>query len=121
MPNPQVVKLERVTDIFHAQPLKIILALSFLVILSTMSYAPLAAALAELFPTRIRYTGISLPYNLGAGWFGGLMPATAFAMSAEKGDIYFGLWYPIGVMIVSFLIILFFIPESKDKDMYADD
>ena len=69
--------------------------LTFLVILVTMVYGPIAAALVELFPTRIRYTSMSLPYHIGNGWFGGLLPATVFAMNAQTGSLYFGLWYPI--------------------------
>ncbi len=78
--------------------------LTFLVILVTMVYGPIAAALVELFPTRIRYTGMSLPYHIGNGWFGGLMPATAFAMIAQTGDIYYGLWYPIVIAVMTLVI-----------------
>ena len=77
----------------------VVLILTVLVIYVTMVYGPIAAALVELFPTRIRYTGMSLPYHIGNGWFGGLLPATAFAMVAQTGDIYFGLWYPIVIAL----------------------
>ena len=90
-------------------------------IYSAMTYGPIAAALVELFPTRIRYTAMSLPYHIGSGWIGGLLPATAFAMVAAKGDIYFGLWYPAACAIVSVVVGTLFVPETKDKDIYADD
>ncbi len=98
-PNDEIVKIDNFFDIFGAQQLKLILVLTYLVILVTMVYGPIAAALVELFPTRIRYTGMSLPYHIGNGWFGGLMPATAFAMIAQTGDVYYGLWYPIVIAL----------------------
>ncbi len=99
----------------------VLLILVFLVILVTMVYGPIAAMLVELFPTRIRYTSMSLPYHIGNGWFGGLLPTTAFAMVAATGDIYYGLWYPVIVAAVTFVIGVFFIPETKDVDIYARD
>ncbi|MBN8904352.1 MAG: hypothetical protein J0H57_25310, partial [Rhodospirillales bacterium] len=93
--NPSVVKMTAPWDVFRAQPLLLVIILTYLVILVTMVYGPIAAALVELFPTRIRYTSMSLPYHIGNGWFGGLLPATVFAMNAQSGSIYFGLWYPI--------------------------
>jgi MFS family permease len=95
--------------------------LVFLVILVTMVYGPIAAMLVELFPTRIRYTSMSLPYHIGNGWFGGLLPTTAFAMVAATGDIFFGLWYPVAVAAMIFVIGLLFIRETKDVDIYARD
>jgi MFS family permease len=95
--------------------------LVFLVILVTMVYGPIAAMLVELFPTRIRYTSMSLPYHIGNGWFGGLLPTTAFAMVAATGDIFFGLWYPVAVAAMTFVIGLLFIRETKDVDIYARD
>ena len=95
--------------------------LFILVLFVTMVYGPIAAMLVELFPTRIRYTSMSLPYHIGNGWFGGLLPATAFAMVAQTGDIYFGLWYPIGFALLTFVIGLLFIPETKDRDIYANN
>ena len=92
-----------------------------LVIYVTMVYGPIAALLVELFPTRIRYTGMSLPYHIGNGWFGGLLPATAFAMSAATGDIYYGLWYPIVFATITLVIGLIFLPETKDRDIHAMD
>ncbi|OHV25540.1 MULTISPECIES: MFS transporter [Rhizobium] len=92
-----------------------------LVIYVTMVYGPIAALLVELFPTRIRYTGMSLPYHIGNGWFGGLLPATAFAMSAAAGDIYYGLWYPIVFATITLVIGLIFLPETKNRDIHALD
>ncbi|MDL2408990.1 MFS transporter [Rhizobium calliandrae] len=91
--------------------------LTILVIYVTMVYGPIAAILVEMFPTRIRYTGMSLPYHIGNGWFGGLLPATVFAMSAAKGDIYYGLWYPIAVAAMSLVIGLIFIRDTKGIDL----
>ena len=95
--------------------------LVLLVIYVTMVYGPIAAALVELFPTRIRYTSMSLPYHIGNGWFGGLLPTIAFALVAQNGNIYYGLWYPIIVASATFVIGLFFLPETKDRDIYAHD
>jgi ATP/ADP translocase len=108
-------------DVFRSQTFSLMAVLTFLVILVTMVYGPIAAALVELFPTRIRYTGMSLPYHIGNGWFGGLMPATAFAMIAQTGDICFGLWYPIVIALMTFVIGMIFVPENKDKDIFAED
>jgi len=95
--------------------------LVFLVLLVTMVYGPIAAMLVELFPTRIRYTSMSLPYHIGNGWFGGLLPTTAFAMVAATGDIFYGLWYPVVVAAGTFVIGLLFVRETKDVDIYARD
>ncbi|TWF46590.1 MFS transporter [Neorhizobium alkalisoli] len=97
-----------------------IAVLFVLVVYVTMVYGPIAALLVELFPTRIRYTGMSLPYHIGNGWFGGLLPATAFAMSAAAGNIYYGLWYPIVFATITLVIGLIFLPETKDRDISAD-
>jgi MFS family permease len=94
-----------------------VLLLTVLVIYVTLVYAPIAAWLVELFPTRIRYSGLSLPYHIGNGWFGGFLPATAFAIVAATGDIYSGLWYPIVIATMSFVIGLIFLPETKDVDI----
>ena len=88
-------------------------------LLVTAVYGPIAAMLVELFPSRIRYTSMSLPYHIGNGWFGGLLPATAFAMSAAKGDIYYGLWYPVVVCAVTVVLGLLFLPETKDRDIHT--
>ncbi|HEX8045361.1 MFS transporter [Rhizobium sp.] len=93
--------------------------LTILVIYVTMVYGPIAAILVEMFPTRIRYTGMSLPYHIGNGWFGGLLPATVFAMSAAKGDIYYGLWYPIAIAAMTLVIGLIFIRDTKGVDLNA--
>lgn len=119
--DPNKVKLAGVLDIFKPQTLTIIGILTILVAYVTMVYGPIAAALVELFPTRIRYTSMSLPYHIGNGWFGGLLPATAFALVAQTGDIYYGLWYPIVFALITFVIGLLFVPETKDRDIYADD
>ena len=94
-----------------------VILLTILVIYVTMVYAPIAAWLVELFPTRIRYSGLSLPYHIGNGWFGGFLPATVFAIVAATGNIYSGLWYPIVVAAMSFIVGLIFLPETKDRDI----
>lgn len=99
----------------------ILLLLFILVLYVTMVYGPIAAMLVEMFPTRIRYTSMSLPYHLGNGWFGGLLPTTAFALVAFKGDIYSGLWYPIVIATLTFIIGMLFVRETKDNDIYAKD
>ena len=99
----------------------IIAILIVLVIYVTMVYGPIAALLVELFPTRIRYTSMSLPYHIGNGWFGGLMPTIAFAMVAQNGNIYYGLWYPITIAAITFVIGLLFVKETKDVDIFAED
>ena len=99
----------------------VLVLLTILVIFVTMVYGPIAAMLVEMFPTRIRYTSMSLPYHLGNGWFGGLLPAIAVALIASKGDIYFGLWYPICVAMFTFVIGTLFVKETKNNDIYAND
>lgn len=93
--------------------------LTILVIYVTMVYGPIAAWLVELFPARIRYTSMSLPYHIGNGWFGGFLPATAFAMVAATGDVYYGLWYPIIIAVATAIIGTLFLPETKDRDIHA--
>jgi MFS family permease len=95
--------------------------LFILVLYVTMVYGPIAAMLVEMFPTKIRYTSMSLPYHIGNGWFGGLLPTTAFALVAFKGDIYYGLWYPIIIALITFVIGAIFVKETKDNDIYAAD
>ncbi|MBS7541564.1 MFS transporter [Ancylobacter oerskovii] len=95
----------------------VVVLLTVLVLFVTMVYGPIAAWLVELFPTRIRYTAMSLPYHIGNGWFGGFLPTTAFAMVAATGDIYYGLWYPIVVALMTVVIGLLFAPETKDRDI----
>jgi len=118
--NPGIVKMSGFFDIFRAQTFALVAVLTYLVVLVTMVYGPIAAALVELFPTRIRYTGMSLPYHIGNGWFGGLMPATAFAMIAQTGDIYYGLWYPIVIALGTLVIGSLIVPENHKKDIFAD-
>jgi MFS family permease len=117
--NPSVVRMSNPFDIFREQPAVLIGILTLLVIYVTMVYGPIAAALVELFPTRIRYTSMSLPYHIGNGWFGGLLPATSFAMIAQTGDVYYGLWYPVVIALATVVIGTFFVPETKDRDIFA--
>ncbi|MCO6050935.1 MFS transporter [Mesorhizobium sp. RP14(2022)] len=98
---------------------KTIAILFVLVLYVTMVYGPIAAILVEMFPTRIRYTGMSLPYHIGNGWFGGLLPATVFAMSAAAGDIYYGLWYPIAIAAMSLIVGIIFVRDTKGTDLDA--
>ena len=95
----------------------LLLLLTILVIYVTMVYGPIAAWLVELFPTRIRYTSMSLPYHIGNGWFGGFLPTIAFAMVVASGNIYQGLWYPIAVAVMTLVIGTLFLPETKDRDI----
>lgn len=120
-PNPEIVKLNGFFDALSGKALALVLLLTYLVILVTMVYGPIAAALVELFPTRIRYTGMSLPYHIGNGWFGGLLPATSFAMIAQTGDVYYGLWYPIIIAGMTLVIGTLFVPENKDKDIFTKE
>ena len=92
--------------------------LVILVIFVTMVYGPIAAMLVEMFPTRIRYTSMSLPYHIGNGWFGGFLPTTAFAMVAATGDIYYGLWYPISIALMTFVIGTLLVKETKDNPIH---
>jgi MFS family permease len=115
--NPTLIKMSNPFDIFRPQVAAVIGLLFVLVIFVTMVYGPIAAMLVELFPTRIRYTSMSLPYHIGNGWFGGLLPATAFAIVASTGDIYAGLWYPIIFAAITAVIGFFFLPETKDVDI----
>jgi MFS family permease len=93
------------------------LILVIMVIYVTMVYGPIAAFLVELFPTEIRYTSMSLPYHIGNGWFGGMLPLTATAMVAATGDIYYGLWYPIVVALITVVVGALFLRETKDRDI----
>ncbi len=130
--NPSVVNIKiepkdglwnfsKMFDIFTGQRLTVIAILTLMVILVTMVYGPIAAALVELFPTRIRYSGLSLPYHIGNGWFGGLMPATSFAMVAQTGDPSFGVWYPIAIALMTFVVGVLFVPETYKRDIFAED
>ena len=108
-------------DLAKLDKVTVVVILTYLVILVTMVYGPIAAMLVELFPTRIRYTSMSLPYHIGNGWFGGLLPTTAFAIVAQTGDMYNGLWYPIIVAGATFVIGMIFVKETKDVDIYRHD
>ena len=99
----------------------VVFILFILVLYVTMVYGPIAAMLVEMFPTRIRYTSMSLPYHIGNGWFGGLLPTISFALVAFKGDIYYGLWYPIIIALITVVIGALFVSETKDNDIYAAD
>lgn len=99
----------------------VIAILFILIIYVTMVYGPIAAILVEMFPTRIRYTGMSLPYHIGNGWFGGLLPATVFAMSAAAGDIYYGLWYPIAIAAMTLIIGMLFVKDTLGTNLHAKD
>jgi MFS family permease len=108
-------------DMAKFDKVKVIIILAYLVLLVTMVYGPIAAMLVEMFPTRIRYTSMSLPYHIGNGWFGGLLPTTAFAIVAQTGNMYNGLWYPIIIAGATVVIGGLFIKETKDVDIYAND
>ncbi|QSX79254.1 MFS transporter [Agrilutibacter solisilvae] len=95
----------------------VLLLLTVLVIYVTMVYGPIAAWLVELFPTRIRYTSMSLPYHIGNGWFGGFLPTIAFALVAASGNLYQGLWYPIGVALMTVVVGSLFLPETRGVDL----
>ena len=108
-------------DMAKFDKVTVVAILTYLVILVTMVYGPIAAMLVEMFPTRIRYTSMSLPYHIGNGWFGGLLPTTAFAIVAQTGNMYNGLWYPIIIAGMTFVIGMLFVKETKDVDIYAND
>jgi hypothetical protein len=96
---------------------RVFLILLVFIVAATALYGPQAAALVELFPTRVRYTAMSLPYNIGTGWVGGLLPAASFALVAASGNIYFGLWYSVGFTALAVLVALIFLPETKGRDL----
>ncbi|MDR7268041.1 MFS family permease [Pelomonas saccharophila] len=108
-------------DMAKANVPLVIAILFVLVLYVTMVYGPIAAMLVEMFPTRIRYTSMSLPYHIGNGWFGGMLPSITFAMVAQNGNIYHGLWYPIVIAAATFVIGVLFVRETKDVDIYARD
>ncbi len=115
--DAQIVKMSHPFDIFRPQVAAVIGLLFVLVLFVTMVYGPIAAMLVELFPTKIRYTSMSLPYHIGNGWFGGFLPTTSFAIVAATGDIYSGLWYPIIIASVTLVLGLLFVKETKDVDI----
>jgi MFS family permease len=108
-------------DLERVKPLVVVAILSYLMVLVTMVYGPLAAMLVEMFPTRIRYTSMSLPYHIGNGWFGGLLPALSFAIVAQTGNMYSGLWYPVVIAAATAVVGVLLLRETKDVDIYADD
>jgi MFS family permease len=108
-------------DMAKFDKVMVVVILTYLVILVTMVYGPIAAMLVEMFPTRIRYTSMRLPYHIGNGWFGGLLPTTAFAIVAQTGNMYHGLWYPIIVAGMTFVVGMLFVKETKDVAIYAND
>ena len=114
-PKAGLANVAKVFDIWSAQKLTIIGILVLLIMFAAMTYGPIAAALVELFPTRIRYSGMSLPYHIGNGWFGGLLPATSFAIVAATGNIYSGLWYPVCVAAATVVIGFFLVPETHKR------
>ncbi|MGL3605951.1 MFS transporter [Rhizobium sp. G187] len=120
--NTTVARASNFFDIFTGQKIMVVLILTYLIILVTMVYGPIAAMLVELYPTRIRYSGLSLPYHIGNGWFGGLLPATAFAISAQTGNVYGGLWYAIIIAGATVVIGALVVPgNTHKKDIFADD
>ena len=120
--DPSILKTPSIGQVLSdGRALTVAFLLLILVVYVTMVYGPIAALLVELFPTRIRYTGMSLPYHIGNGWFGGFLPPTAFAIVAATGNIFQGLWYPIVVAVMTFVIGLLLMPETKDRDIYAGD
>jgi MFS family permease len=117
--NPETLKIAEISELFAPRPLTMIGLLLFLVMCAQMAQGPAAAALVEMFPARIRYTSMSLPYQIGTGWIGGLLPTTMFAMNAIAGDMFFGLWYPVTITAVTFLIGLLVLPETRNVDIAA--
>jgi MFS family permease len=103
----------------HVDNAMVLLLLTILVIYVTMVYGPIAATLVEFFPTRIRYTSMSLPYHIGNGWFGGFLPTVSFALVAWKGDIYYGLWYPVLFALLTFVIGMVFVKETSKVDIHS--
>ena len=96
---------------------KVLAMMMVFVFAATALYGPLAASLVEIFPTRIRYTALSVPYHIGTGFFGGFMPAVAVAIVATTGNMYSGIWYPVGLTIISIIIALIFMPETRGRDI----
>lgn len=116
--DPNILKLNGFFDaLTNARALGVIGILTLMVVYVCWVYGPMAAALVEFFPTRIRYTAMSLPYHIGNGWFGGLLPATSFAMVASSGDIYYGLWYPIGFALMTVVIGFLFVRDPGEKNI----
>ena len=120
--NTTVVKSTNLFDIFNAQHLKLLVLMTYLILLVTMVYGPIAAMLVELYPTRIRYSGMSLPYHIGNGWFGGMLPFLAAAIAVQAGNIYAGLWYAIIVAALTVVVGTIFVPGgTQRKSIFTDD
>jgi hypothetical protein len=115
MQNWSVAEIARVFQ----EKFGVIAVMALFIVAATALYGPQAAALVELFPTRIRYTAMSFPYHIGTGWFGGLLPAIVFAINTATGSLYQGLWFPVIVTAIAALIMFFFWPETKDRDIHA--
>ena len=104
-------------ETFSGQWIMLVLILTIMVIYVTMVYGPIAAFLVELFPTKIRYTSMSLPYHIGNGWFGGFLPTVSFALVVYTGDIFYGLWYPVVITAVSLVVGMICLRETKNVDL----
>jgi MFS family permease len=119
--DPGIVRISGVGDLFDPRVVGLFLLLLVLVSYAQMTQGPSASAMVELFPTRIRYTAMSLPFQVGTGWFGGLAPAVMVAINAEAGDLLTGLWYPIIGIAIGTVICVFFLPETRGVDLDAVD
>ncbi|MBC7478415.1 MAG: MFS transporter, partial [Pseudorhodobacter sp.] len=120
--NATAVKSANILDVFTTQHLTLLALMTYLIVLVTMVYGPIAAMLVELYPTRIRYSGMSLPYHIGNGWFGGFLPFLAAAIAVSYGNIYAGLWYPVIVALMTVVIGVIFVPGgTQNKSIFADD
>jgi MFS family permease len=118
--DASILKAQSLAAVFgDMRAMKALGVLFIVVLFVTMVYGPIAALLIELFPTRIRYSGMSLPYHVGNGWFGGFLAPVAFAIVAATGDIFAGIWYPVVVAALTFVIGMLFLPETKNRDIYA--
>jgi hypothetical protein len=104
-------------DVSRTNAGAVLAILVFFMLASAALYGPQAAALVELFPTRVRYTALSVPYNIGTGWIGGLLPVSAFAMVAATGNIYFGLTYPLVFTVIGIVATLVFFPETNGRPL----
>jgi hypothetical protein len=116
-----IVRISGIGDLFDARVIGLFLLLLVLVSYAQMTQGPAASAMVELFPTRIRYTAMSLPFQIGTGWFGGLAPAVMVAINAEAGDLFTGLWYPIIGIAIGTVVCVLFLPETRGVDLDAVD
>jgi MFS family permease len=115
--DPGIIRIARLRDLVQPRAIGLFALLTLLTCYGQMGQGPSAAAMVELFPTRIRYTAISLPFQIGTGWFGGLLPAVMVAINAEAGNLFAGLWYPVGVIALGALVSLLFLPETRGRDL----